>query len=205
MIQAIARGTSRVSLDDLETLVFGPWSAEYQRREETGEEADWAPHLNRLRSRTGTELSDLELLRIWFRPYGEQLLPTAGAQRSLTALKDRGLKLAVVSNVPLPGQLYLDVLERQGLRSPFDSLLFSYDEGSRKPSPAMLRLAMTRLGAHPAATVMVGDRRERDIAAGCFAGTRTVWIRSGDHGGPAPDATIESLTELPNLLGSWQR
>jgi putative hydrolase of the HAD superfamily len=132
-------------------------------------------------------------------------LPTEGAQESLEELGDMGLKLALVSNVPLPGKLYGDVLARHGLETPFDCFCFSYDEGSRKPSPALLRLAISRLGSEPAATIMVGDRRERDIAAGRFAGTRTVWIRSSDNGGPEADATIESVAQLPDLLRRWQR
>ena len=107
--------------------------------------------------------------------------------------------------MPLPGELYAEVLDRYGLEAPFDTLCFSYDQGSRKPSPALLRLAMTESDRSPLPTVMVGDRRERDIAAGQFAGTDTVWIRSADQGGPEADATIGSLTELPDLLDRWQR
>jgi FMN phosphatase YigB (HAD superfamily) len=64
----------------------------------------------------------------------------------------------------------------------------------------MLRRAMSALGAHPSEAVMVGDRRDRDIVAGRSAGTRTVWLRTDDGGGPDPDQTIDSLAELPDLL-----
>lgn len=205
MLQVMGKGTSRVTLEDLESLVFGPWRAAYDRREETGTEADWSPHLERLRSRSGCELGDRELLAAWFRPYGEQLVPIDGAEQALEKIQGMGMKLGLVSNVPLPGNLYTEVLDRYGLGNPFDYLGFSYDQGSRKPSPALLRLAMTAVGSQPTSTVMVGDRRERDIAAGHFAGARTVWIRSADNGGPAADATIDSLSELPDLLGQWQR
>jgi len=205
VLQAMAKGGSKVSLEDLEAVVFAPWHAEYNRREEMGKEASWSLHLQRLRNRFGGGLGDLELLELWFRPYGEHLLPTEGAQEALEELGEMDLKLALVSNVPLPGQLYGDVLERHGLKAPFDCLLFSYDEGSRKPSPALLRLAMSKLGSDPAATIMVGDRRERDIAAGRFAGTRTVWIRRSDSGGSEADATIDSVNQLPDLLRRWQR
>lgn len=50
---------------------------------------------------------------------------------------------------------------------------------------------------------MVGDRRDSDIAAGRLAGTRTVWVRSDRRDGPAPDAAIASIAELPELLASW--
>lgn len=205
VVQAMARAGGKVTLEDLESLIFGPWHAEYERREESGVEADWSPHLARLRSKSGGTLSDQQLLKAWFRPYGEHLVPTAGALQTLEEIRDMGLHLGLVSNVPLPGELYREVLARHGLESPFDTLCFSYDKGSRKPSPALLRLAMKEIGCESQTAIMVGDRRERDIAAGRFAGTATVWIRSADHGGPEADATIGSLTELPDLLRRWQR
>ena len=39
MLQAMGKGTRKVTLEDLESLVFGPWRAAYDRREETGIEA----------------------------------------------------------------------------------------------------------------------------------------------------------------------
>lgn len=202
MVEAVRRAGGRVTLDRLDELVFTPWLAEYARREETGREADWRPHLERLRAGTRCVAEDLDLLGAWFGPYGERLVPLANAAEALAALSGSAKKLALVSNVPLPGELYARVLERHGLLPYFDHLVFSYDVGSRKPSPAMLRQAMAGLGVEPAATIMVGDRRERDIAAGRFAGVRTVWIRSDDSGGPAPDATLDSLGELPAHLES---
>jgi len=205
MLQAMSRGGGKVTLEELEHLVFSPWRAAYDRREATGREAEWSPHLERLKSKGGGNLSDLDLLEAWFRPYGEQLVPTEGARQALEEMQSLDLKMALVSNVPLPGELYSEVLQRHGLMAPFDCLCFSYDKGLRKPSPALLRLAMTEIGADPTTTIMVGDRRDRDVAAGRLAGTRTVWIRSADHGGPEADATIGCLTDLPELLRRWQR
>jgi HAD superfamily hydrolase (TIGR01509 family) len=200
MVETVRRAGGRVTLDRLDELVFIPWAADYGRREETGREADWRPHLERLRAGTRCAVHDIDLLSAWFEPYAEQLVPLADVGSALAALSGSARKLAVVSNVPLPGELYVRVLERHGLLQHFDHLVFSYDAGTRKPSPAMLRKAMARLGVEPGATIMVGDRRERDIAAGRFAGVRTVWVRSDDSGGPEPDVTIDSLAELPGLL-----
>lgn len=200
MIHQIRDAGVRATLDHLETLVFAPWSTDYGRREELGVEAEWQPHLDRLRAQTRCPVADLDLLGAWFGPYGEQLVPLPGAAAAVAILGGSDLKLALVSNVPLPGELYLRVLERHGLVHYFNHLVFSYDSGSRKPSPAMLRQAMEALRAEPSKTVMVGDRRDRDIAAGRLAGTRTVWIRSEDGGGPEPDGSIDSLAELPEFL-----
>ena len=119
----------------------------------------------------------------------------------MQGLGDTGMGLALVSNVPLPGDLYREVLEQWGLLSRFDGCWFSYDCGSRKPSPAMLRRALAALSTPPEEAVMVGDRRDRDVAAGRSAGVRTVWIESDDGGGPDADVTLADLSDLANLLG----
>lgn len=192
----------RVSEDDLESLVFAPWQAEYARRYETAREARWAPRWKALRHATGIRLRDLTLLAAWAQPYVEQLTPVEGALAAVRALAARGLKLAVVSNVPLPGVLYERVLRRHRFLPLLPVREFSYDAGSRKPSPAMLRSALAALGVEPAQAVMVGDRRDSDVAAGRAAGVRTIWLRSADRGGPQPDFEIRALAELPAVIGS---
>ncbi len=105
-----------------------------------------------------------------------------------------------MSNVPLPGTLYRGVLERLGLAPCFDSLHFSYDEGSRKPSPGMLRRALAALDTPPASALMVGDRRAVDVAAGRLAGTATAWVRGPFRDGPRADLEVDSLAELPAMV-----
>ena len=124
-------------------------------------------------------------------------------RETLDALLARGAKLALVSNAPLPGALYARLLARHDLARGFESLQWSYDAGSRKPSPAMLRAALSALGVTPGSAVMVGDRRGSDVAAGRAAGLRTVWLRSEDGGGPPPDRTIDRLVELPGVVAAW--
>lgn len=193
-----------LELEDLERLVFGPWRADYARRSETGREASWDPHLSRLRHATGASVADLPLLTAWFRPYGEQLEPLPGVAEALEELRSGGLGLALVSNVPLPGALYLEVLKLYDLERWFHRCFFSYDCQTRKPSPAMVRLALQELAVEPAAAVMVGDRRDRDVAAGRAAGTATIWVKSDDGGGPCADAVVASLAEVPARIRGWQ-
>ncbi len=200
LAHAIRRAGGRIDIDALETVLFEPWRREYGRRYELGREADWAPHLKALRRTTHVRLRDLTLLRAWFGPYAETLEPVDGALAAVRALAARGLALGLVSNVPLPGLLYEAVLRRFGFLAFFPVRRFSYDAGSRKPSPAMLRSALGELGADPARAVMVGDRRSSDVAAGRAAGVRTVWLESADSGGPKADAEIRSLGDLEHAL-----
>jgi HAD superfamily hydrolase (TIGR01509 family) len=200
LLRAVREGGGRLRAEELESVLFAPWRAEYRRRYELGREARWEPHLAALRRRSGIRLRDLTLLGAWFRPYGEGLLPVPGAVEALQALRERGLRLALCSNVPLPGALYRALLERHGLAAPIESFHFSYDEGTRKPSPQMLRNALAALELPAESALMVGDRRASDVAAGRAAGVATVWLRGTDGGGPQAEHELDGLTELPALL-----
>lgn len=202
MAQAIREAGGKVSVGDLDEVFFAPWRREYARRYDTGHEARFEPHLRRLRKATGASLRGSQLLGAWFGPYGETLTPATGAAEALRALAGAGLRMAIVSNVPLPGALYRRALRRHRLDRPIASFQWSYDAGSRKPSPAMLRSALAALEIPADRALMVGDRRRSDVAAGRAAGVRTVWVRSADGGGPRGDWEIGGLSELPALVGS---
>lgn len=200
LLSLIRGAGGRARERDLDRLLFEPWRERYERRYELGREADWKPHLTRLRKHAGVRHHDATLLAAWFRPYGETLDELAGGGETLRELARRGLRIGLVSNVPLPGVLYRRILARYGMAAPIETFHFSYDDGSRKPSPAMIRHALSALGAKPATALMVGDRRSSDVAAGRAAGVGTVWLRREDGGGPAPDHTIDRLVELPRLV-----
>jgi 4-nitrophenyl phosphatase len=48
-----------------------------------------------------------------------------------------------------------------------------------KPEPLILQMALERLGAEPAESVMIGDRLDTDIVAGARAGMLTVLVLTG--------------------------
>ncbi len=200
LLSLIRQRGGKIRAADLDHLLFEPWRADYERRYETGRDANWKPHLTRLRKQAGIRLHDVTLLDAWFRPYGEALSAFDGVAETLGELRRSGLSTAVVSNVPMPGRLYRRILERYGIAPSIDSFHFSYDEGSRKPSPVMIRRALAALGVDASNALMVGDRRDSDVAAGRAAGVGTVWLRREDGGGPAPDHTIDDLAELPALV-----
>lgn len=72
----------------------------------------------------------------------------------LTALRARGLTLAVISNAD--GRVEAD-LERAGLRSQFATVVDSHFVGVEKPLPAIFTLALERIQATPDAAMYVGD------------------------------------------------
>jgi len=204
LLHKIRAAGGRIGADEVDRLLFNPWRAEYERRYETQREARWEPHLRRLRAAAGIRTRGLTLLTAWFGPYSEGVRANPGALDAVRQLRSMGLPLALVSNVALPGALYVRLLKRERFWSHFERLFFSYDEGSRKPSPVMLRRALEALGVGAHEAIVVGDRRSSDIAAGRVAQVGTVWLRSRDKTGPKPDREIDELSELPALIRNWR-
>jgi HAD superfamily hydrolase (TIGR01458 family) len=90
--------------------------------------------------------------------------------------------------------------------------LLEYATGRRarvlgKPSPDFFRLALDAAGVAAERAVMVGDDLASDVAGAQAVGMRAVLVRSGKGSEPhpdapatQPDATIDTLASLPDLL-----
>lgn len=192
-----------LSIADADRLLFDPWRAGHAIRRERGREEGLPQHLARLGA--AAKLGSRALVEVWFRAYGAWLSPLPGAVAAVHELAARGLRLGIVSNVPLPGFLYRTVLDRLGVGGCFLDTRFSHDEGSRKPATLMLERCLTALGAEPQQAVMVGDRKHEDVGSGRALGCATVWLASGYDRGPEPDGVVADLAGLPALLENWEQ
>ena len=118
---------------------------------------------------------------------------------TLQHLRDTGLKLAIVSNWDTP----LDPLtERLGIAHYFDIIVASHDARVRsaKPDPHIFNYTLEAISVSAEETVHVGDTYEADIVGAEGVGIRPILIdRDGTQGGRW-DETIQSLSELPELL-----
>ncbi len=81
---------------------------------------------------------------------------------TLRALKGRGLKIGVVSNVPRD---LSDVFAAHGLDGLVDAFVHSFQVGAEKPDPRLFLAGCERLGVAPSATLMVGDHPIADGGA----------------------------------------
>ena len=88
---------------------------------------------------------------------------------ALAALKDRGLRLVVVSNAN--GRLR-HLFDRVDLTKWFDHVLDSHEWGVEKPDPRLFQLALEQSRAEAATTVHVGDLYHVDVAGARRAGLR---------------------------------
>ena len=128
-------------------------------------------------------------------------VPFDFAKPTLRALRDRGLKIALLTNGF--AELQWKKLHMLGLENEFDATLMLERGMKKKPEPEpFLDLAQT-LGIPPKELIYVGDNPINDVQGARNAGYLPVWVRTTgvwpDSIEPAPYA-IDDVSELPSLL-----
>ncbi len=109
----------------------------------------------------------------------------------LESLRERGLKLGLVSNAIDPGRLLHRDLAQMGIAQRIDFAVFSSEVGMRKPHALIFEQALAALEVEPADALFVGDRLYEDVRGAAEVGMRTVqalWFREDEHpDGGEPD------------------
>lgn len=136
------------------------------------------------------------------------IAPIPGAFEVLSALRSH-YRLGVISNTVGSGDAELEeVLEQAGLRALIDALVTSRDFGKAKPDPAIYAEGARRLGVPLAATCMVGDRLDTDVAGALNAGIPAIWLKhpgATEIAGIVPTHVITQLVDLPPWLEAAYR
>jgi len=86
--------------------------------------------------------------------YQHTWLPYPHLPQVLGALKQRGLRLGIISNWDLSARKLLDDYALSGY---FECLIISAEVGYEKPDPRIFRLALRRAGVSAAQSLYVGD------------------------------------------------
>jgi 2-haloacid dehalogenase len=130
------------------------------------------------------------------------LEPFPEVVRTLTRLKEAGLRTAILSNGS-PDMLAAAVANAK-IGGLLDAVLSVEEVGRYKTHPAVYRLAVERLGVEPAAISFQSSNAWDAYAASAF-GMRVVWCnrygQARERLPGAPDHEVRSLAELPALLG----
>ena len=126
-------------------------------------------------------------------------------------LRDKGLRVGILSSTPWPAAWHEEVLERDGVLDLFHARVWSSDLEYTKPHEAAFRAAMAAVGVEdPAECVYVGDRPYDDISGAKAVGMRAVFVPHSDI--PAeqqvpvdvqPDAVIQRLADLTEVVDRW--
>jgi putative hydrolase of the HAD superfamily len=136
--------------------------------------------------------------------------PVAGDPRAVLArLTEQGRGLGVVSNTSWSPTLHDADLARFGLLEYLPVRVYSSVFGMEKPHPTIYRQALDRLDVAPAEAVFVGDKLEVDVAGPQKIGMRAVLLASPFRVETSaeiiPDARIETINALPDVLEAWDR
>jgi HAD superfamily hydrolase (TIGR01549 family) len=139
-----------------------------------------------------------------------EVLPSVvpGAHDVLQELRDRGFRIGLISNTGrTPGYALREILDRVGLASSIDAMVFSNEHGACKPQPSIFETLRDALGVNYDEMMFVGDNLYVDVHGAQRLGitgvhfdppTRGTAIAPPfDHGlDIVPDATIRELPEL---------
>jgi putative hydrolase of the HAD superfamily len=122
-----------------------------------------------------------------------------GAHETLDDLKERGVKLALVTNGAAAAQRAKVV--RFALEHRFDHIQIEGEHGFGKPEEQAYRHALETLGVGAHEAWMVGDNLEWEVVAPQRLGIYAIWYDGYGVGLPAdspirPDRIIRSLPEL---------
>ena len=108
----------------------------------------------------------------------------------LQALRERGLRLAVVSNFDTRLPPLLDAL---GLAAFFDAVVCSGEAGAAKPDGAIFARALAALRVEASEALHVGDSREADYEGARAAGIEALLVDR--------DADVHPAGTIPDLRG----
>jgi HAD superfamily hydrolase (TIGR01509 family) len=89
-------------------------------------------------------------------------IPYPDTASTLRALRERGVRIGIVSNVPRDLR---PIFSAAGLADLVDAFTHSFEVGAEKPAPAIFLRACERLGTRPEDTLMVGDHPVADGGA----------------------------------------
>jgi phosphoglycolate phosphatase len=126
-----------------------------------------------------------------------------GVLEGLDAFKAKGIRLACVTNKPLP--FALSLLEKSGLRNYFDVIYGGDSLPYKKPHPAQMLQVCEDFAVPAAQVVAIGDS-SNDAQAARAAGCYVLNVPYGyNHGEPIQgvdsDGIVQTLLEAAHLIG----
>jgi HAD superfamily hydrolase (TIGR01549 family) len=114
----------------------------------------WWRHVDFIRGAEDAAYATLQAPDSW--------VPFPDTEPVLRALRDKGIRVGIVSDFAWDLRVHLD---HHGLGDLVGACVISYQLGKEKPAPELFSSACEQLGVEPKATLMVGDNATRDGGA----------------------------------------
>jgi putative hydrolase of the HAD superfamily len=122
-----------------------------------------------------------------------------GATACVAAARERGARVAVVSNIWAPYEA--------GFRRACPAIVplveswhMSYRAGIAKPDLALFRAALHALDVAPEDAVMIGDNLDKDVRPALALGMRAIWIPAGEGAEGASDLLATAADAVPDAI-----
>lgn len=152
---------------------------------------------------TGTHRSRhaLALGEAYWGTYVEEMSLFDGVASTLAALGDRGVDVAVVSN--LTTRIQLVKIAHLGIEASVDLVVTSEETGSEKPSSVMFTLPLAQLDRRPSEALMVGDSIQADVEGANAVGLATALFNNDATdlaGRQRPDHRLDAFDELLEVV-----
>ncbi len=183
------------------------------------EDAVWARARDTHRSGTLDEVfaaagvhAGPEQLAAYFAWWEEHTWTDPDVRPLLLALRERGIRVGVLSNTLWPRGEHERVFRRDGVLDLLDGAVYTSEIEWTKPHPAAVHAALAAVGGvAPERAVFVGDRPWDDVAGAQGVGMRAVLVPHSvipEHQqGPVrgrPDAVVARLADLLPLVDAWR-
>lgn len=138
-----------------------------------------------------------ELRDYWYTELGHSAIGVTGLQDTLTALRQRGISLGIITNGPTGLQnLTVDTLN---VRQYMDCVIVSETVGIKKPDSEIYNIALKEINQVVSDVWFVGDNPATDLLGGYHMGMTTVWV-CGHHNWTdstfQADYTVDNISEI---------
>ncbi|MFS1512920.1 HAD family hydrolase [Chengkuizengella sp. SCS-71B] len=140
-----------------------------------------------------------ELLEDYINSFQLHCIGFPGLMEMLTALKNRGLKLAIISNGY--GSFQYNNIQALEIENFFDHIVISEWEGINKPDSKIFLNTLKKLGVKENEAVYVGDHPENDVIASRSVGMKALWKESNLYDVPSEnDGVIYNLLDVNKII-----
>ncbi|MBL4938668.1 HAD family hydrolase [Clostridium sp. YIM B02515] len=141
----------------------------------------------------------IEAINIFYSDYREQLYFEENIFETLSAIKEKGYRLGVISNTCYYDEVMKECFKKANIYDLIDSFTFSYSLRIGKPKREIFQIALKSMNIEPYEAAMVGDSLDKDIKPALEIGMKTIWLNNkniNNNSGVIPQYEIQLLADL---------
>jgi putative hydrolase of the HAD superfamily len=207
------------TVDPIEAWLAAVGDAELARKLHDAERSVWKRSVDHHQSATMADIfvaADIrhtdEMLTAFHEWWEPHTYTDPDVPELLRELRDRGLKVGVLSNTVWPRTEHERIFARDKVLDLIDGAVYTSEIAWTKPHPEAFRAALDAVGVRePHRAVFVGDRLFDDIHGAGSIGMRTILVPHSeipvDQFGPVngePDATVTRLADVLKIVDDWR-